>query len=195
MRKLSVIALCLLFTGCAAKSSSANWNCKSYGGLLDLGRSCTEVTAAPRAKGVPAAPRQQVMAEPEPADAPIQQAQPVQDTPAPTPVAEKAPEPVEMSVRDQLMAMPPQHYAVQIVSMSTEENLQRFIREHDLFEKAHLRTYAKGQVWYVVLYGVYDGYSEAKRALDSIPYRHQTQAWIRTVGSLQDAVRAYESRN
>lgn len=185
MKKVFIAMLCLLFAGCASKSPDAKWDCKSYGGLLDLGRSCKEVVAKPQ-------PAPSVSAvEPSPIEQEMAMEDPAPQAYVEEPMVEE-PEPAPMSVRDQLMAMPPEHFVVQIVSMSTEENMQRFIREHDLFEKAHVRTYAKGQVWYVILYGVYEHYSEAKSALQSIPYRHQTQAWIRTVGQLQDAIRAYD---
>jgi len=211
MKRLLIIAICILFAGCAAKTQmptgeSSEWDCKSHGGLLDLGRKCTEVTRAPAETYMAEEPLEisssapantAEIAEPEAAEAAITEngsATASEPTLEETPPIASTELDAPLSVEEQMMAVSPNHYAVQIVSMSTEANLQHFINEHKLFEKTHVRTHAKGQIWYVVIFGVYEHYSEAKRVLESIPYRYQTQAWIRPVASLQEAMREYQRR-
>ena len=190
----------MLVAGCATKQTSPSdkvvWNCQSYGGLLNLGQRCTQAPKeAPQTVAAQTAP-EFIADTPEIAPYSPDDEVALNDQSTPEMETEEAPpaHPVNgrNSAEEQLMKLMSHYYAVQVVSLSTEDNLNRFLKENNLFEKAYLRTWAKGQAWYVVIFGVYEDYSKAKRVLESIPYRFKTKAWIRSVGSLQEAMKEFE---
>lgn len=84
------------------------------------------------------------------------------------------------------------HYTLQLLGARKEDNVQRFIQQNALQEKAdYYRTTLSGKEWYVVVYGDYPDLQAAKAALQSMPEHLKKAAaapWIRDLKSVQQDI-------
>lgn len=74
-------------------------------------------------------------------------------------------------------------YSIQLIGASSKEAIQSFARNHKLEgERAYVQAELDGRDWYVFLYGMYGGFSEATEALEALPESlRRYQPWIRSV--------------
>jgi septal ring-binding cell division protein DamX len=136
--------------------------------------------------------------EPEPA--PPAESPPVPDEPAPpvaapTEVAQadsrpeyarlayQPPEPVPLT------ELPREFYAVQVLAMPSRDALDAFVQRHGIQDVTAARVERDGELYYVLLLGIYETAEIARRAAAALPqpFDH-TMPWIRPLGSLQAAM-------
>lgn len=90
-----------------------------------------------------------------------------------------------------LLDLPADFYAVQLVAVSSKKDLEAFAERHQIRGMSAARIYAQDQLFYILLLGVYETYGNAELASESLgPPFDETRPWIRTVGSLQRAIKA-----
>jgi septal ring-binding cell division protein DamX len=88
-----------------------------------------------------------------------------------------------------LNQLPAHFYAVQIVAMSSSEALEVLAKEHRQSGLLATRVEANGELYYVLLLGIYETFRDAESAIASRPGSMMYQEpWIRKLGSLQNAV-------
>lgn len=89
-----------------------------------------------------------------------------------------------------LIEAPKDYYTLQIIALLDEDKLLEYIEAKDIGEHIIANTLSQGSQWYVLLVGMYAGYSEAKNAQLAWSEKHpgQSTPWIRDIGSIQDAL-------
>lgn len=94
-------------------------------------------------------------------------------------------------VAEQILALPANYYAVQLAAFRRRDEVLAYIRAHDLGDPAYGRLRRGGEVWFVVLYGVWATKSEAQSAVAALPAHLRSPApWVRRLGDLQQAIKA-----
>ena len=88
-----------------------------------------------------------------------------------------------------ILDLAPSRYVVQLIALSSREDLDAFIERHAI-DGVKVRTRVKGEVRFVLLQGIYEDRESAMRAASRVPESLATKPWIRSLGSLQDAVRS-----
>ena len=92
------------------------------------------------------------------------------------------------------MGMPDTHYTVQLIAMKTREELDQFARRHGLKGTLAARVEREGELYYVLLLGVYEVFEEAQTAVAGLPAPvHEAKPWIRPLRSLQAAMARAEA--
>ena len=87
------------------------------------------------------------------------------------------------------MEMPGSHYAIQLIAMKTSEELDEFVRRHGLDGTLATRVERQGELYYVLLLGVYEVLREAEDAKAGLPTAlRDAEPWIRPLSSLQAAM-------
>ena len=88
-----------------------------------------------------------------------------------------------------ILDLPDDFFAVQLVAVSSKEALETYANTHQLSGMSAARVYANGQLYFVLLLGVYETRERAEQAIASLqgPLA-ELEPWIRSVGSLQDAM-------
>jgi DamX protein len=83
------------------------------------------------------------------------------------------------------------HYMVQLMAARDRRVLQQFIDEQALGSRAAVfSTRREGLPWHVLLYGLYANADLARAAIPDLPAGLRTHSpWIRSVGSVQKAIR------
>lgn len=119
--------------------------------------------------------------EPMPMDEVAAEAEPMMVEPAAEMVA-----PVAMS--GDLSAQPAEYFVVQVVASSTMAQLNEFANANNMSNEWVAETDVNGKTWYVLMLGVYPSKSEADQALASVSAM-DTQPWVRSVRSLQSAMK------
>lgn len=86
--------------------------------------------------------------------------------------------------------LPDDFYVVQLLALSDKDALQALAQQLHTPNLAAAAVASRGQIFYVLLLGAYPDQAAAERAIASRPpqLRH-FNPWIRSVGSLKDAVR------
>ena len=81
----------------------------------------------------------------------------------------------------------PSHYALQLLGVSSEEQMLSFINKYGLNDKVgYFKTLHNGKDWYVLIYGEFRSAGEAKNATQTLPsYLKHPAPWIRTFKSIQ----------
>jgi septal ring-binding cell division protein DamX len=131
------------------------------------------------------------------ADANIDEA--VADTSDPGSVEEPAPaqgespaskpETAEAQPDPSLLNLPPEHYAVQLIAMTNEAALVDFASTHLLDSYLTARVERSGELYYVLLLGVYGTHNLAEQARQALPESlNAVEPWIRPVRSIQNAI-------
>ena len=136
----------------------------------------TSVTAA-AADAVPAAPEETV------ASPLVSAAVPASDTPAHIRLAYQPQSPTP------IVDMPADFYAVQLIAMSSRGRLEEYIDEHRLEGMTAARVERDGDLYYVLILGIYETRDLAEQASQDIPPPLDTrEPWIRRLSALQEAM-------
>ncbi|MFK8020198.1 MAG: SPOR domain-containing protein [Pseudomonadales bacterium] len=86
--------------------------------------------------------------------------------------------------------MPSSLYAVQLLAVSTKQQVERFAEDHDLYDLTAVRIAQNGKPLYVLLPGVYKNREDAQTAVASLPDAVKAlNPRIRPLKGLQDAMR------
>lgn len=113
--------------------------------------------------------------------------------------AQTEPEPAERPAiagtasdgRDWIHAQPRNAFTIQILGLAREQGVREFLARHPLERgTAWFRTERNGSDWFVAIAGSYPNAEAARGALASLPAEvRRNQPWIRSFGSVQDAMR------
>ena len=88
-----------------------------------------------------------------------------------------------------VMELPTDHFAVQLIGMSSEASLEAFAKKNQLDGSFTARVERNGELYYVFLLGLYDTRETAEQASHDLPVQlGADQPWIRSVKSIQNAV-------
>ncbi len=95
-----------------------------------------------------------------------------------------------------VMARSPEHFVLQLVAFEKEAKTRNFIASHGLGEMAkQVRLINKGRVWYVAIYGDAADRSAAQDLADNLIDNNDiSQSWVRSYGSLQQAMQAFQQK-
>ncbi len=90
-----------------------------------------------------------------------------------------------------LLDLPEDFWAVQLVALSSKQALESWATEHRISGMSAARVYNGEKIFYVLLLGIYETHAFAKLAVASLPPPLDShKPWIRTMGSLQNAMLA-----
>ncbi|TVP88942.1 MAG: outer membrane protein assembly factor BamD [Thioalkalivibrio sp.] len=181
---------------------------------LDDARSLTEAAraraAAAPAEAVAVADRGAAAPEPRPIDAPKvpaassepDRSPPMDTAPAAEPPAaepQAAPESQRRPATgagasdgmEWIRAQPRNAFTIQVLGLAREQGVRDFLARHSLErETAWFRTRRNGSDWFVAIAGSYPNAEAARGAMASLPPEvARNQPWIRSFGSVQDAIR------
>jgi septal ring-binding cell division protein DamX len=176
-------------------------------------------TPEPAQEPVAAAPAEpaptELVDEPvEPAAAPVVATEPgpirlPASAPEPEPVAETMPEPAPAAVDTSnlpdyqrlayvpekptsLLELPPHFWVVQLMAVSSKEFLESYAAEHNLRGLSAARIASGERLFFVLILGIYETRDRAEQAKSNMPPpydKYNSRALLRTLGSLQDAMR------
>lgn len=108
------------------------------------------------------------------------------------PVQKSTTAPANNNIRreDWVKQQPSGSYTLQLSSLLIEEDIIRFIQKNQLVENAaYIEVVIKGKTRYNALYGSYQTYDQAKKAVTSLPVSiGNNKPWIRNFGILQDLI-------
>lgn len=96
-----------------------------------------------------------------------------------------------------LLTLPAESYTLQIMGSYRLSDLLNFIRANNLRDKAFtFHTFYMDKDWYVLIYGAYKTESEALNAINSLPPAVQRlKPWVRTIGSVHEAIKINPKRD
>ncbi len=90
-----------------------------------------------------------------------------------------------------LLDLPAEFYAVQLVAVSSKEALEQYAEDHGLRGMAAARVATDDRLFYILLLGVYETRDLAEEAIADVPPPlDELDFWIRSMGSLQQAILA-----
>lgn len=162
---------------CGAGDEQGEWNCVQD---QELRR---PATARPTPASAPVSPRPEPTAE-------RQVAAPVAGRPASAasrPTRESAYRPSEPVP---LTEVPPHYYVVQLVALGSKESLEYYAARKALRGMSAARVERGGQLFYVLLLGVFPTRAAADEAAANLPEAlSEFDPWVRRVESLQEAIR------
>ena len=86
-----------------------------------------------------------------------------------------------------VMIQVPEHYTLQIGSVTREDDIVNFLKENEITnEAAYIQVVIKEVTRYNALYGVYDNYSEATSAVEDLPKGlRKVKPWVRSFKMVQ----------
>lgn len=89
-----------------------------------------------------------------------------------------------------LLALPPEYYAVQLTAMPNQALADKFVNEHPSIEPVTVTLADADDLYHVVLLGVYENYQSALTAVENRPASlADIEPWIRSMSSVQAAMR------
>ena len=89
------------------------------------------------------------------------------------------------------MALPPDHFAIQAGAFPNPEALREHVTQYGIEPAYRVRLASSNGLFHVLILQIHDSRQAAEAALANLPQPlNGMDLWIRTVGSLQDAVRA-----
>lgn len=96
-----------------------------------------------------------------------------------------------------IMDLNPDFFAVQLLAMDTVEEMEAFVTSNNLVGMSAAEVEKDGQVFYVLILGIYETFAIAQEASTDLPPPLETvDVWIRPLGDLQQAMdRAYTQLN
>lgn len=103
-------------------------------------------------------------------------------------LAHAAPPPATPLQTNWVASQSPNHYTLQLVSLSSESSVKKFVAELAPLgqETGYVRYEAKGAIRYAALLGVYPSRGAAEQARSQLPaHLRKNQPWIRNIGELQ----------
>jgi septal ring-binding cell division protein DamX len=76
-------------------------------------------------------------------------------------------------------------YTIQLIGVSSRDSIGVFAAKHSLQgELAYIATERAGEAWYILLYGMYESYTEAVKAIQDLPDNLKSQQpWVRKMPS------------
>lgn len=85
-----------------------------------------------------------------------------------------------------LWSQDPRNYTLQLAAGTNKGAIESFITQYDLENKAvYFHRKRNGQDWYILLYGSFDGYSKAQKAISSLPSGVQkAKPWTRSFSAI-----------
>ncbi|MCP3871281.1 MAG: AAA family ATPase [Gammaproteobacteria bacterium] len=91
-----------------------------------------------------------------------------------------------------LMGQNPKRFTLQLIGVGEEKGLRKFVRKHRLSgDLAYFRTLRDGKPWFSLVMGIYPSRAAAVAARKKLPRAlGKSGAWPRTLGSIQEAIRA-----
>lgn len=85
--------------------------------------------------------------------------------------------------------MPAEYFTVQLLAVSTKQQVENFVETHDLYEMVAVQIIQDEKTLYVLLPGVYTSRADAQDALKSLPDGvKEQQPWVRSLQSLQNVM-------
>ncbi|MGI9326664.1 MAG: SPOR domain-containing protein [Pseudomonadales bacterium] len=88
-----------------------------------------------------------------------------------------------------ILALPPNHYTVQLTAMSIGTDVQSYLTQLDTPGLSTTQVEEEGSLMYVLLLGTYENFESAESASANLPERlAQFDPWIRRLGPLQAAI-------
>lgn len=85
--------------------------------------------------------------------------------------------------------LPPGFFAVQLVAVQTKAALEQYAERERLRNMSAARVERDGELFYVLLLGVYETRARAEQAAANLPAEFQQfSPWVRSVASLQEAI-------
>ena len=97
----------------------------------------------------------------------------------------------ETDEKNALMALPPNHFAIQAGAFPTADALQKHTLQYGIEPAYRVRLASSDRLFHVLILQVHDSRRAAEAALTNLPQPlNDMDLWIRSVGSLQNAVRA-----
>ena len=128
---------------------------------------------------------------------PTQQATPTPDQPAPAAIqtADSRPEYARLAYRPDkpvsILDLPDDFAAVQLTALSSREALEQYASKNNMRGMSAARILSGNQLYYILLLGIYETHERAQRAIVDLPPPFAgLTPWIRSVGSLQNAMLA-----
>ena len=91
-----------------------------------------------------------------------------------------------------ILEQPPEHFAVQLTATETEALADGFVNNHGLEGIEEVLTLEQGRendLYYVILFGIYETLPEAEAAADAMPEAlSDVKPWIRPLQSIQEGI-------
>lgn len=90
----------------------------------------------------------------------------------------------------EILALPSKNYTLQLLSMTDENKVKSFVKEHNLLHKAnYYKTNIKGKDWFVLVYGNYSNKYDAQLAMAKLPSAlKKLQPKTREYSDIQQAI-------
>jgi septal ring-binding cell division protein DamX len=108
------------------------------------------------------------------------------ETPATDDAAPTLSEPEE----DDLLSMSPDLYAVQLIAMANESVADDFKSHHNIDDALIVQLATEGELFYVVLLGIYDSFTDAEQAVaERGESLSDIEPWIRPLDTIQSGLR------
>lgn len=97
---------------------------------------------------------------------------------------------------DWLITQDPHAYTLQLIALREEVIIIRYIKDHDLQDKAaYFSTDKNNTEWFAVVYGIYSTRKDAENAVKQLQARiPRVKPWIRSLQSVQDTITAYRAQ-
>ncbi len=162
-----------------------------------------ESSPEPQQVATQAVPPEAVAATPPPATPPVADKPAKPSVPETAPAPAQVPEPpatateeppVKPGIRREawLLQQDPKAYTLQLVALSEEAGIARFLERFSLpGQAAYFRTVREGKPWFSLLYGIYPDHQAAVAARDRLPPELQRAGvWPRSLGSVQEEIRS-----
>ena len=87
-----------------------------------------------------------------------------------------------------MLDVPGDFWAVQLIALSTKEDLEAYAERHNLHGMSAAQiANQEGEVFYILLLGIYESREIAEQAITELP-KPFNNPWIRSVASLQSAM-------
>lgn len=88
-----------------------------------------------------------------------------------------------------LVNLPGDYYAVQLIAMTSQERLEAYIQEHQLQGMSAARVERDGELYHVLILGIYETRQLAEQASENMPAPlNAGEPWIRELRVLQEAM-------
>ena len=87
-----------------------------------------------------------------------------------------------------VLSQSPDHYSLQVGSVTREDSIIKFLKENGASnDAAYIHVVIKGVARYNALYGVYEDYTEAKAAIETLPKGlKKVKPWVRSFRVIQE---------
>ena len=90
-----------------------------------------------------------------------------------------------------VLVQDPAQFTVQMSASTDRDSVENFLRRTNLPAPNSIFAFDRnGTTWYALVHGLYPSISEARRAIERMPARAQSnQPWIRAIGRIQEALK------